>query len=622
MEVLLYKSFTEQENFINFEVTNINFYKNESSPFIDQFQTHYVDLKGGLNKLDSCAKEINGISHEIELIHFRLNKYNQLFFKMVKTMLKRGYKDMGTEGKMRAAAHQLEDSSSIDKTILLMLRRHEKDFILRQETQYIEKFELQIKKIKGLLNMQTKSDSINLELINTYNHYFHELAVYERIIGIKTNEGFKALLNKEANLIFNQFDLLSIRIQVHEEKMLQKLNRSIIIFWIIIALLLTYLIFSLSNRLTRRITYLSRQIQEVVDHNFSTRIKVLHQPKKDEVGQLWSNIIRMEEELHDYINHFIEKVHDKTSELREKNDQIKAQNEQISKQKEKAQEQNKELIDGMKYGWRIQRALIPNEEKLNKTIGDGFVYFSPKDIVSGDIYWIRNFYSPKGEDILFSVIDCTGHGVPGAFMSILAVNAINDAVFRKNNIEPHLILKETNNYVYNSMKYYIHDFQKSSVKDGMDLAFCKLNRKKLRLSFVGASRPLYIIRHKKEGKDMDFGLNNDEYRITEQDDKVLCEIMPLKATIGTMNQLEAEQLVSKEIKLNNGDYLYIFSDGYPDQFGGPKNKKFMTKRFKQLLLKISTLSSKQQREILKNTLKDWQGSQEQIDDICVMGVKV
>lgn len=618
IEVLLLKAFTEQESFINFELTNTHYYKSGDSRFLNSFGQHLENVKNELASLESIEFKSDDVKYKVNQIQKEIDDYSILFEKFESSIRKRGYKSLGIVGRMRKAVHFLEDSSSIDKTDLLMLRRHEKDFIIRQEQQYIQKFDKVITKLKS----ENRSKAVIIKFINDYDFNFQQLATYDRIIGIKSNTGYKQKLNYATEEILNNFERLNLTINLLQKQEEAKLTNYIIIFWLIALLVLITLIFSFSKRLSLRISKLSLAIQDVVSHNFSKRMNLSIQSKKDEVSLLSNNVLKMENELHDYINHFIEKVHDKTSELREKNEQIESQNSKILSQKEEFQQQNKDLLDGMRYGWRIQRALIPDDEKFKESVEKGFVYFSPKEIVSGDIYWTRKVLVNDLEETLFSVIDCTGHGVPGAFMSILAINAINDAVFRKHTLKPKALIQATNLYVYNAMKYYTNSNLNSNVKDGMDLAFCKLNRNKNKLSYVGACRPLYLMRKLDSDADLNIGLDEDEYRTTVWRDYILYDVFPLKYTVGTIDPDKSNLITSKELNVKKGDYIYIFSDGYADQFGGPKDKKFLTKRLKSLLFNIYELPPSSQKEILQNTISDWKGQRDQIDDICVMGVQV
>ncbi len=273
--------------------------------------------------------------------------------------------------------------------------------------------------------------------------------------------------------------------------------------------------------------------------------------------------------------------------------------EEVVQQKQEIEVKNKELeilykhvTDSIRYAKRIQESILPPENFINKLLPDSFVLFKPKDIVSGDFYWV----SEKEEKIIFSAIDCTGHGVPGAFMSLVGYNLLKEITDTMNHLQPAKILDLLSEGVRNSL----HQFDnKSSAKDGMDIALCMVDFKKMELQYAGAMNPLYIIR------------NNN-----------LQEIKADKLFIGYSYSEEQKTYTNHTVKLQKGDCIYISSDGYADQFGGPKGKKFMMNSFKQLLLDIHTKPLNTQKEILDSNFESWRGSLDQVDDICVIGVKM
>lgn len=222
---------------------------------------------------------------------------------------------------------------------------------------------------------------------------------------------------------------------------------------------------------------------------------------------------------------------------------------------------------------------------------ESFVLFKPKDIVSGDFYW---FFERK-DKILFAAVDCTGHGVPGAFMSLVGANALNQAVKEHELAEPARILEDLNKLSSEALN---KNAENSSVRDGMDLALCALHKNGTELEFAGANNPLYVIRNKK-----------------------LIHIKPDKFAIGAFEP-GTKNYTNHKVTLEKNDVVYIFSDGFADQFGGDQGKKFMYKQFKELLISISNLSMTEQRNALENAIESWRGSYEQIDDILVIGVKV
>ncbi len=271
-------------------------------------------------------------------------------------------------------------------------------------------------------------------------------------------------------------------------------------------------------------------------------------------------------------------------ELARKNTEIQFQRDTIS-------EQNKQITDSIVYARRIQYAILPPENILTNNVVEHFILFKPRDIVSGDYYWMTQI----NDLMLIIAADCTGHGVPGAFMSLLGITFLNEIVHEKKIIQPHHILFELRIRIKNSLN---KENSEEEYKDGMDMAVCLLNTTDKTLSYAGAYNPLYII-------------HNNE----------LIEIKADKMPVGLSEKMDIPfQLHNK--KLHAGDTFYMFSDGYADQFGGPNDKKFMSKAFKKTLLSIQHESMKTQKEILDKTITDWKGNTEQIDDILIVGIKI
>lgn len=281
---------------------------------------------------------------------------------------------------------------------------------------------------------------------------------------------------------------------------------------------------------------------------------------------------------------------------------------QLEELKSVTEEKNKELIDSINYAKRIQDALITPITKLQKVLPQSFVVFMPKDILSGDFYWAAEITTtkqnkPNNKIVAFAVADCTGHGVSGAFMSIIGLKILSQSKVQPNVNSPAEALNYLNGEVYNSIN--IHTSDENLIRDGMDIALCSLNlsenseisKSYAKLEYSGANNPLYIIR-----------------------DGELLETKADKQPIGAYETEKSFQ--NHEIKLQKGDMVYIFSDGFADQFGGPKGKKYNYKQFKQLLTDISSLPVDKQKERLIDTHNAWKGSLEQLDDICIMGIRI
>jgi len=252
-------------------------------------------------------------------------------------------------------------------------------------------------------------------------------------------------------------------------------------------------------------------------------------------------------------------------------------------------EKNKDITDSIKYAKRIQEAILPPDKLVQQYLPESFILYKPKDIVSGDFYWIEK----AGDKILFAAVDCTGHGVPGAFVSIVGHNGLSRAINEFKITQPSLILDKLNEIVGETFRQE----DNKEVKDGMDIALCSIDFKNQTLEYAGAMNSLYII-------------SNNELK----------EINADKQPIGAFDN--RKNFTNHSIKLKSGDHIYIFSDGYSDQFGGPKGKKFLYKRFQELLLSIHAKPMKEQKEILDKTIMDWKGNYEQLDDILVIGVKI
>ena len=262
----------------------------------------------------------------------------------------------------------------------------------------------------------------------------------------------------------------------------------------------------------------------------------------------------------------------------------------IEKQKLELEIRDKNLTDSLIYAQRIQEALLPSEEFFRKHFRDSFIFFRPKDIVSGDFYWIDE----KGDKIFVVAADCTGHGVPGALMSMVGLEIIEKAIIEDNIEKPSAILSVMDRALE---KTFSREKNIGTIiRDGMDIGLCVIDRKRKKLEYSGAFFPLYLIRGNS-----------------------LTEIKGDKIIIG-MNP-EGLEYTSHELDLFDDDILYIFSDGYADQFGGNENKKFMYRRFRYLLTRIHSFPITDQKSILDDNIRTWMASNPQVDDIMVLGFR-
>ena len=283
--------------------------------------------------------------------------------------------------------------------------------------------------------------------------------------------------------------------------------------------------------------------------------------------------------------------------------EIREQKEEVEQQKEIVDKAHQEIRDSINYAKRIQSAILPSQKLVKEYLPESFILYKPKDVVAGDFYWLEY----KEGKTLFAAADCTGHGVPGAMVSVVCNNGLNRSVREYGLTEPAEILSKTRDIV-------IKEFEKSeeAVQDGMDISMCALNTQTNQLLWSGANNPIWIInKNRTDWPEGSRPFINMEGGV---------EIKPNKQAIGKV--YNPQPFTTHKIQLQKGDALYIFSDGYQDQFGGEKGKKFKSINFKKLLLSIQSESMEKQREIIDKVFEEWRGEENQVDDVCVIGVKI
>jgi serine phosphatase RsbU (regulator of sigma subunit) len=249
------------------------------------------------------------------------------------------------------------------------------------------------------------------------------------------------------------------------------------------------------------------------------------------------------------------------------------------------------MQESIRYAGSLQQSILPNERVLQNVFREAFVYFQPKDIVSGDFYWMYQYH----DDVYFAVGDCTGHGVPGALINVAGSTLLRQIIRLEGVSDPAQIIRLLDDEL---ISLFNDNLTEGARRDGMDIVFCKFNLRKKTGSFCGAGRPLILIR---EGELIEFKKGKD--------------------AIGYSSH-RMKEFESVHFSLQKGDQFYLFTDGYTDQFGGENVKKFNRKRFRNLLLSLDGFQLKKQKKELDLSFNNWKGNQEQIDDVCVVGVKV
>ena len=278
--------------------------------------------------------------------------------------------------------------------------------------------------------------------------------------------------------------------------------------------------------------------------------------------------------------------------LAEKNMAIRKQKQEIESQKAIVDLQNKEITDSINYARQIQTAILPSTEQISKSLPEHFVLYKPKAIVSGDFY----FFTERAGKIIMAVVDCTGHGVPGAFMSMIGHNLLDQIIIENGITSPAAIL----NQLHVGVRKMLQQNDKGTGnRDGMDIALVAIDKSKNSIEFAGANRPIYCM-----------------------SDNNLTEITSNKYSIGGFQAETERKFTNHLVPLKKGDVIYLFSDGYADQFGGPKGKKFMVRNLQKTFRDLQDLSMKEQHTKLSNVFDQWSGSNEQVDDVLVVGIKI
>ena len=363
--------------------------------------------------------------------------------------------------------------------------------------------------------------------------------------------------------------------------------------------ILLWLIYIRSRKITTPIKRLADKVTNITEGNLNERAEVRG---NNEITTLSEKFNVMLERLEEFYNELEQKVMERTQEISQQKEEIEAQrdnlaqsNLELEKAYKEIEEHQERITDSIRYAKRIQNVILPSKEYVDRVLPNCFVMYKPKDIVSGDFYWMAEY----GEKICFAAVDCTGHGVPGAFMSLVGYNSLNDAIKGKEGLSASEILEELNKNVISILRQK-DDSEAESINDGMDIALCVYNKKTKMLQFAGAYRPLYLLR---EG--------------------VIQEHKGDKKPIGRFMEGQGIKFQTHEIQLKKGDSIYIFSDGYCDQFGGPKGKKFLPSRFKATLEEIADQDIAMQGDLLDQALLEWMGdSHEQIDDVVVIGLGI
>ena len=307
------------------------------------------------------------------------------------------------------------------------------------------------------------------------------------------------------------------------------------------------------------------------------------------------------------IQHQKEAIEANNNDLRLRNEEISSQRDELQAKKIEIERIHHEIEQSIDYAMHIQSSILPSAKILKKYFKDYFVLFYPRDKVSGDFYW----WEVIENKVVVTVSDCTGHGVPGAFMSILGISFLREIVVKEYITHPGVILRRLRKEINKTLK---QDDIETLQKDGMDMALITIDYETNKMQYAGANNPIYIIRSNRIVKSI------PEPYVFYNDTHVLIELKPDKMPIGIYQKME--RFTTYDLQLEDGDQIYLFSDGLIDQFGGSKNKKFKSRQFKNYLLKIANKPMDIQKKLLEDIFVEWKGNNEQVDDITIVGITI
>ncbi|MDA3891898.1 MAG: SpoIIE family protein phosphatase [Salinivirgaceae bacterium] len=415
------------------------------------------------------------------------------------------------------------------------------------------------------------------------DYFFISFAIFEmkhilpEMVGIEVDQ--IALISAMLYMVINSFSALRIQ-------------KKVIAFSTLIGLILnTYI----------QLTLGSASIIVFYTNGFIIVTGVFNQYISKFIHDFYTTNFKLTEAMDD-LSQANEEIKTQNEEINAQNDELATQNDYLAKQRDEITYQKQQITSSIQYASRIQNAVLSTPEEISIVAPDNFIVYEPKDIVSGDFYWFKEVNLGKKKYKVFTAVDCTGHGVPGGFMSMLGTSFLNEIVAE---FKDELISAQILNRLREEVKKLLRQTSNNTeIKDGMDMALCAIDYDDMTLQFAGANSALYIIR------------NIDGKPAPEIE-----EIKPDKMPIGVYIK-EGISFSNQVLDINKGDILYTFSDGIIDQFGGEKGEKFKKRRFKQLLLDIAHLSMDDQKKAIEQKLKKWMGNLEQIDDITVIGVRV
>jgi serine phosphatase RsbU (regulator of sigma subunit) len=570
---------SEKDFFID-ETINPTFYQTQQSQYLQTRKILHQEIVNNLKLLKTKPELKQTLQQaEIDTLVTLFTQYDEDFQRLVQTSIRRGFKDYGLEGKLRNQIHLLEsetDKYGLDKAKLLTIRRHEKDFMLRKDLRYVQANIKAIAEfgqdIETKIPLPRKTDL--QKALNLYKQVFMELVEMEQGIGLTEKTGLRQQLLRISAQIESLMEVLDKEVHQQIDLLSNQNNRASSGLIFICLVLNVLLAFYITRILSKPIQKLSNSIHAVIYNNFDPDIAIAGSRSRDEIGKLSRDFAIM-----------LDKVQTSIAEIYQKNLKI---------------EQKQEILqNSLNYAHKMQKAVLPSELELKRFFDDYFLIYLPMHTVSGDFYWLTEV----DNCVFVSVVDCTGHGVPGAFMSMVANTLLSEIVEAKKIKSPSLILEMLDLEVRKALKQ-----EQSGNNDGMELGICKIEgllegNETLQVTFAGAKGKIFYEQNgqieKYKGNKRAIGGKNKKIEYAEQ------------------------AFEEHSFMVNKGSCIYLISDGLVDQ-PDRNRKKYGNKRFVNFIHQNLNLPMEEQKNQLLNELNNYSFNDkvEQRDDITILAFRL
>lgn len=585
------KAVSHQKEFLISEAVTKGFYIGGASDELEASRTYCKGIFDELDRLKSHAlikkfkikDSITAIQHEIE-------NYSQLSFKLESYVSAKGFYDYGLEGEFRDFIHQIEDEYDdiVPTTLLLQIRRNEKDYLLRDDVKYVEKLNLLVDsalaQINPKLSIRHKKSKY---LLQSYQKKFLTYVEYDQKIGRNLSKGIRKDIYQKGNQLQVGLAQTLELFELKRKSYIVDLSVWIFLACMVYILIILLLIYSSAYIISKPLKTLSLKLKQFVKNDFSR--KTIHPPfyRRDEIGLLTEDIYKLQVEISEHFKNFREDSAQREKELNEQKEKLEIQKYLLRQSRNKLHEKNLMLEDSIRYAERIQKTVFPSSDSVNQLFPNAAIKHIPSETISGDFYWIYETEKYK----FFALADCTGHGVPGAFMSMLGMSFLNVAVSEKKFYKPNNILNYLNRKIAETLQ---QSGTESKVKDGMDIAVIRLEKETDELQYAGAQINLNVLRN---GKILT--INGDRH------------------PIGWVLPGEQKEFTCFKWMLSKGDKIILFSDGLVDQFGGDRDKKFKFRRLKEVIVNHSHENTQELSDSIIRTFVNWKGTNNQTDDVCL-----